>query len=632
MFDARLRGLSRCTVKRVLPLVTIFTFLCVVYGTTAATASFGQIGDTTWTYLAIGVCTAGTLVAFVWRVVDDCKECRRKRSAETAPAAGPLAALLEVPARHDAKPRRLYYLDNIKTFLTAIVVLHHCTVSISLPMGWMLVVAAYRNSFQPFANTIVYANQSYFMWAFFFISGVVAPRSLDKKGRVAYLRTKFFRLGVPLMLYGWVIGPIADNIGNAARGSAFVWQWSSGPCWFLIWLLLFHTSYALTGGDPFVLSPKWLCARRLEIVHDERGGPSRMRETKCCYASRFAAVLATTLLLSLLQLFISNTLYLQGQFSFVQMPISNGSLPWDATMFILGILAARGDWLRPEAHRVALVEPTSFGSDAEQGGEEGGSGGGGEDEAEAAVREEEVDDGATAAPSSVPSGVASVADAAQCYRSVAVETKPSSLLHRPPIALLSPSETWCARLTSLVLILGYVFVGIICNFTHQTETVFRLKSSPWASGTFTPISSGIKPDPMPRWFVILTSSQSGAITSFFYWGVCGMATFLAMLDFFSKFCNHKPGALGAAIVSAAYPVYLIHPIVITPLLLLYVSIMHTEHGVDFKYSENTKESMTDLGNDAYVWLMWAFLVVGSLALVWPAAWVLKQVWPLSKVL
>ena len=519
----------------------------------------------------------------------------------------------------------------IKTFLTAIVVLHHCTVSISLPMGWMLVVAAYRNSFQPFATTMLYANQSYFMWAFFFISGVVAPRSLDKKGRVAYLRTKFFRLGVPLMLYGWVIGPIADSIGNAARGSAFVWQWSSGPCWFLIWLLLFHTSYALTGGDPFVVSPKWLCARRFAIVHDETGGPSRMRETKCCYASRFAAVLATALLLSLLQLVISNTLYLQGQFSFVQMPISNGSLPWYVTMFILGILAARGDWLRPEVHRVALVEPTSFGSDAEQGGE-GESGGGGEDEDEAAVREEEMDDGAIAASSGVPSGVASVADAAQCYRSVTVELKPSSSLRRPPIALLSPSEAWCARLTSLVLIFGYFFVGITCYLTNQTETVFRLKSSPWASGTFTPISSGIKPDPMPRWFVILTSSQSGAMASFFYWGVCGMATFLAMLDFFSKFCNRKPGALGAAIVSAAYPVYLIHPIVITPLLLLYVSIMHTEHGVDFMYSEDTEESMTDLGNDAYVWLMWAFLVVGSLAIVWPAAWVLRQVWPLSKVL
>ena len=73
--------------------------------------------------------------------------------------------------------RRLYYIDNLKSFLTAIVVLHHITCTF-VGSGWMYMLAHYYHSFLVPGNVLLAVDQTYFMCLFFFISGHSPTHSL----------------------------------------------------------------------------------------------------------------------------------------------------------------------------------------------------------------------------------------------------------------------------------------------------------------------------------------------------------------------------------------------------------------------------------------------------------------------
>ena len=77
------------------------------------------------------------------------------------------------------RPRALY-LDNLKTALTLIVVLHHTAVcffgTFGMP-GWIMQIGLYKSSFSCFGAWFTFVNQSYFMCLFFFISGHFVPTS-----------------------------------------------------------------------------------------------------------------------------------------------------------------------------------------------------------------------------------------------------------------------------------------------------------------------------------------------------------------------------------------------------------------------------------------------------------------------
>ena len=87
--------------------------------------------------------------------------------ARTPPLPELQAKLVDAPLIADEPPLsrpkpRLYFLDNVKTSLTAIVVLHHVACAFS-GGGWLYNIAKFRNSFQVFSATFLILNQSYFM-------------------------------------------------------------------------------------------------------------------------------------------------------------------------------------------------------------------------------------------------------------------------------------------------------------------------------------------------------------------------------------------------------------------------------------------------------------------------------------
>ena len=59
-------------------------------------------------------------------------------------------------------------------------------------------------------EVFITTNTGYFMNLFFFYSGYFVPNSFDKKGRYTFLFDRVKRLGLPFVLYTFLIGPYIE--------------------------------------------------------------------------------------------------------------------------------------------------------------------------------------------------------------------------------------------------------------------------------------------------------------------------------------------------------------------------------------------------------------------------------------
>ena len=107
-----------------------------------------------------------------------------------------------------AKAGRLLYNDNIRIFLTILVILHHLMIIYSGNGSWI-----YNENLQDTVTGTVgrwfcSVNQSFFMGLFLFISAYFVPGAYARKGSSRFLVDRLIRLGIPLVIYGWIIRPL----------------------------------------------------------------------------------------------------------------------------------------------------------------------------------------------------------------------------------------------------------------------------------------------------------------------------------------------------------------------------------------------------------------------------------------
>jgi len=97
-------------------------------------------------------------------------------------------------------------------------------------------------------------NQAWFMGLFFLLAGYYTPASLQSKGSWHYVRDRLQRLGIPLLVYGFVIGPATIALAQTSRGKPFIdtllqlWrhgEFEKGPLWFAWALLIFAVGAVL---------------------------------------------------------------------------------------------------------------------------------------------------------------------------------------------------------------------------------------------------------------------------------------------------------------------------------------------------------------------------------------------------
>jgi len=147
---------------------------------------------------------------------------------------------------------RLFYIDNLRIFLISLVVLHHLSITYGAPGSW------YYNESQAGSiealplSMFVATNQSFFMGMFFFISAFFIVSSLERKGGRKFFSDRFIRLGIPLLVYFFVLSPLTVFIHNriveGSDVSLFNYIFSFrktgfGPLWFVEALLIFTLIY-----------------------------------------------------------------------------------------------------------------------------------------------------------------------------------------------------------------------------------------------------------------------------------------------------------------------------------------------------------------------------------------------------
>ncbi|MCH5585241.1 acyltransferase [Shimazuella sp. AN120528] len=141
------------------------------------------------------------------------------------------------------KAGRLFFIDNLRSTLTILVVLHH-----------LVFFSIATNVFKPesieatIGNLFLSINQSFFMGLFFLISGYFVPSSLERKGAKRFLRDRFIRLFIPIIFYDFILSQTQAIDAYIFNREPLTWKTyfshiTYGPVWFVGVLLIFICLY-----------------------------------------------------------------------------------------------------------------------------------------------------------------------------------------------------------------------------------------------------------------------------------------------------------------------------------------------------------------------------------------------------
>jgi surface polysaccharide O-acyltransferase-like enzyme len=252
----------------------------------------------------------------------------------TPTAGGPVRA--EAPVQLAAQAR-LLFVDNLRVFLTVLVIMHHLLITYAGSGSWY-----YQEGRQDFTTLaigswVLSVNQAFFMGLFLFIAAYFVPASDDHKGAPRFLKDRFIRLGIPLAVYSWVVAPVFAYLLLGATGQLQPPFWrffpgryfaiygpliGAGPLWFIETLLLFSTAYAL-----------WRVAR-----------PGAISGLHSAHFPRNGAVALFALGLGLVTFLVR--LVFPVDWSFRPLNLQFPHFAQYIALFVAGLIAYRQDWLR----------------------------------------------------------------------------------------------------------------------------------------------------------------------------------------------------------------------------------------------------------------------------------------------
>ena len=227
---------------------------------------------------------------------------------------------------------RDYYIDRLRVIVTALVILHHTAITYGGAGGWFWKEHDTSPALSSLLLTLFCAtNQAWFMGFFFLLAGFYTPGSLAKKGYARFLLDRFLRLGLPLLAFIFILGPLTAAIVTYAQGQGFwptivfLWQHKriiNGPLWFAQALLIFSLVYCA-----------WSASLRGSLT-----GPQHNRTVVPAYGWWLLGALATgAAALEIRQFFpVGENIF----------GLQLGYFAGYIVLFAIGIMAWRHDWLR----------------------------------------------------------------------------------------------------------------------------------------------------------------------------------------------------------------------------------------------------------------------------------------------
>jgi glucans biosynthesis protein C len=177
--------------------------------------------------------------------------------------------------------------------------------------------------------------QSFFMGLLFFLGGFFVPASLGRKGPTEFLRDRAFRLGLPVLFYMFILGPITEyfcaHSWTSTEPTSFANEWikhirngeflqENGPLWFCLALLIFSIFYVSL----------------IPVFSRSNTNIENSRPPDTLKLIGFAIVMA-------LFTFVVRLVLPLGGVSFMNMHL--GDFPQYILLFSAGTLTARNRWL-----------------------------------------------------------------------------------------------------------------------------------------------------------------------------------------------------------------------------------------------------------------------------------------------
>jgi hypothetical protein len=229
---------------------------------------------------------------------------------------------------------RMLYVDNLRWSMIILVLSMHAADTYS-PLGsWYFVD---RKPLSPvalfaFAAWQMYL-QSFFMGLLFFLAGFFVPGSYERKGPLQFVRERAFRLGLPVLFYMFLLGPVTEyfcaHSWNSTEPTSFANEWikhirngeflqENGTLWFCLALLIFCVVY--------------VTLRAVGSTSARREGSQPPSNAQL---AGFALAMAAFT-------FVERLVFPSG-FSFLNMHL--GDFPQYILLFGGGVLAARHQWL-----------------------------------------------------------------------------------------------------------------------------------------------------------------------------------------------------------------------------------------------------------------------------------------------
>ncbi len=153
------------------------------------------------------------------------------------------------------KGNRIYWLDNLRTFMIFLVVLCHAGGVYESSGTWAYFWIVDDPSTNDLSGILFLIMDIFMMPTIFFISGFFAPLSMKNKKGWAFLKSKFKRLIIPWIIAVLTLIPLykiiflySRNLPQESWTTYFHWSngiWSQNWLWFLPVLFLFDILYLL---------------------------------------------------------------------------------------------------------------------------------------------------------------------------------------------------------------------------------------------------------------------------------------------------------------------------------------------------------------------------------------------------
>ena len=236
--------------------------------------------------------------------------------------------------------KRLYYVDNLRIFLISLVVLHHLSITYGAPGDWYYSESQPEGLLAILLAMFVATNQSFFMGLFFLISAYFTEVSFTRKSTGTFLADRLRRLGIPLLLYFFVISPamifflVRRLDGSDISFLDFYKQghgFGFGPLWFVETLLYFTLIY---------------------VIYQKFRDRNRNRTIKHRPLPGDKSVLLLAVLLGVITFLIR--IKLPVGWSFPLLGLQFPHFPQYIALFTLGIAASRHNWLEAVTYKRGL--------------------------------------------------------------------------------------------------------------------------------------------------------------------------------------------------------------------------------------------------------------------------------------